>query len=117
MRYTVVGASYHQKSLSVFYAGLDGQEINSYEAAQEEALRLLEAELQTSSQPEIQALAETVSDFQKHEVLDLNDLDNKTSEALSVSWFDDHHFVIAVMNAKESYQLHLEVLPTLDAED
>ena len=116
MRYTVVGASYHKKSLSVFYAGLDGQVLENYEAALHEALEMLEAELGTSTLPEIKALLTQVQGIKVASVDDLNQLDNATDDLLSVSWFDDHHFVIAVMNSSETYQLHLEVLPTLDAE-
>jgi len=116
MRYTVIGASYHQKSLSVFYAGLDGQVLDTYEAALSEAIAMLEAELGTSTLPEIKDLLTQVQAVKVNTVDDLNDLDNATDDLLSVSWFDDEHFVLAVMNSKESYQLHLEVLPTLEAE-
>ncbi|WP_125580052.1 hypothetical protein [Lacticaseibacillus suibinensis] len=111
MAYTVVGATYQAQSLAVFYAGLDTQPLLSYEEAGKEALKLLNAELAASTLPDLHELSEQVLAFALKQPVDMHGLDDATGETLTVSWFADDHFAIAVMDATEKFQMHLEVVP------
>lgn len=111
MVYSVIGATYQNQSLTVFYSGLDGQQLLSFEAAGSEALRLLNAELSACPLPDIHELAEQVLAFAMKRPTNLHQLEEATGDALSVSWFADDHFIIAVMDRTEAFQLHLEVVP------
>lgn len=111
MAYSVIGATYQNQSLAVFYSGLDSQQLLSFAAASTEALRLLNAELAACPLPDMHALAEQVLTFSLTKPVDLHELAAATADTLSVSWFADDHFVIAVMDQSETFQLHLEVVP------
>ncbi|MFD1392665.1 hypothetical protein ACFQ3L_03550 [Lacticaseibacillus jixianensis] len=111
MAYSVIGATYQHQSLAVFYSGLDGQQLLSFTAACREALRLLNAELAACPLPDIRELAEQVLALALKQPLDLHQLAEATGDTLSLSWFADDHFVIAVMDRTEAFQLHLEVVP------
>ncbi|WP_179394459.1 hypothetical protein [Lacticaseibacillus absianus] len=111
MQYSVIGASYQDQSLAVFFAGMDHQALLSYEAAQTKVLHLLVAELSASPLPDIHQLTDEVIAFLARPAHDLHQLEDATNDSLSLSWLSDDHFLIAVMDQTESYQLHLEVVP------
>ncbi|KRN28179.1 hypothetical protein IV38_GL001631 [Lactobacillus selangorensis] len=111
MRFAVIGATYHEKSLSVFTEGLDDDRIESFKSALQSVISLLQGELTDTGIKELDELAAQVQKSTLVTSDDLNDLDNQTSDQLHVSWFDEHHFVIDVMDKSEKYQLHLEVEP------
>ncbi|KRN23297.1 hypothetical protein [Lacticaseibacillus camelliae] len=111
MAYSVIGATYQHQSLSVFYSGQDSLQPLNFKAACKEALRLLNAELAACPLPDIHELAEQVLNFAMAQSPKLHQLEEATGDSLSVSWFADDHFVIAVMDRTEAFQLHIEVVP------
>ncbi|WP_225048954.1 hypothetical protein [Lacticaseibacillus kribbianus] len=111
MPYSVIGASYQNQSLAVFYAGLDQEPLLSFEAATQKALHLLTGELAASPLPDLHALTDEIFTVLAQSPADLGALADATGPQLSVSWFADDHFVIAVMDETETYQLHVEVVP------
>ncbi|WP_125703820.1 hypothetical protein [Lacticaseibacillus daqingensis] len=113
MQYSVIGASYQHQSLAVFYAGTDHQALLSYDAAAKKALHLLVAELSAVGLADIHQLTDEVIQFLAQPVHPLARLEDATNDCLSVSWLSDDHFLIAVMDATETYQLHLEVVPVV----
>ncbi|WP_262315468.1 hypothetical protein [Lacticaseibacillus parakribbianus] len=115
MPYSVIGASYQNQSLAVFYAGLDQEPLLTFEAATQKALSLLASELSASTLPDLHDLTDRLFAFLQQRPLDLAGLTAAVGERLSVSWFADDHFVIAVMDESETYQLHVEVVPVQTA--
>lgn len=111
MHYSVIGASFENGSLAVFHAGLDDLGPLSFEAATQQALERLTAALAACPLPDIHALFDQVMADASAAPLRLQHLSDLPNDALSVSWYDDDHFVIAVMDASEQYQLHIEVVP------
>ncbi|MFD1483816.1 hypothetical protein ACFQ5J_00955 [Lacticaseibacillus baoqingensis] len=111
MQYGVVGASYQQGSLAVFHAGLDDEPLATYAQATQKALHLLVNELSASTLGDIHALLDQVMTFLAAGKCDVVQLDAATADTLTLSWFDDDHYVINVMDQTEAYQLHIEVVP------
>lgn len=111
MRYAVISASYSGGSLAVTYAGLDHERLNSLTAAEKKAGATLLNELAANTLPDIHQLLDNVMQALTAAQPDLHQLDNWGDQGLSISWLADDHFIIAVMDQTETYQLHIEVVP------
>ncbi|MCI1985547.1 MAG: hypothetical protein LKJ69_06605 [Lactobacillus sp.] len=111
MQYSVIGASYQQGSLAVFHSGLDDEPLATFAQATQKALRLLVNELAASTLADVHALLDQVMHFLSQHKGNVRQLAAATADTLTLSWFDDDHFVINVMDQSEAYQLHVEVVP------
>lgn len=111
MQYAVVGATYQDRSLAVFHAGLTDGDLTSYKAAERKAIHLLMSELSASPLADMHDLTDGIVDVLAKNGADLQALAAANLSGLSISWFEDEHALIAAMDKSEAFQFHLEVVP------